>query len=78
MKNRILTFVIGVLVGAIVATVGFYCYSKNAKPMNMNGQMPEMMQRGEDGQMPEKPDGEGGGRGFQGEMPPSENTVTEQ
>ena len=28
MKNRILTFIIGILVGAILATAGFLIYSK--------------------------------------------------
>jgi len=29
MKNRILTFIIGILVGAIITTVGFLIYNKS-------------------------------------------------
>ena len=37
MKNRILTFIIGVLVGAILATAGFLIYSKTMnKNINQN------------------------------------------
>ena len=47
MKNRILTFIIGILVGAIIATVGFLIYTKSInksqnemmKPFENNGQM---------------------------------------
>ena len=69
MKNRILTFIIGVLVGAILVTTGFLIYSKsmNKNPNKMmmifenNGQM----QRGGEnmGEPPEKPQGE-----FKGNM----------
>lgn len=66
MKNKILTFIIGVLVGAIIATVGFYFYSKNnnSKSGGMpDGNPPQMMQDGNSkgmpsGTPPEKPDGE--------------------
>lgn len=49
MKDKILTFVIGFLVGAIVATAGFYIYSQlnknqstlqNGIPQNMEQSMP--------------------------------------
>lgn len=71
MKNRILTFVIGILVGAILATTGFLIYSKIMnKNINPNERMPfenkEQMQRPE-GQMsepPAKPEGD-----FQPTMP---------
>ena len=49
MKNKILPFVIGILVGAIIATVGFLIYEKT----NTNNMMPnreragEMMNRGD-------------------------------
>ena len=48
MKGKILPFVIGLLVGAIIATGGFLIYQKNNKhqgPGRMNGQRPQMMQR---------------------------------
>lgn len=62
MKNRILTFIIGVLVGAIVAISGLLIYSKVINK-NQNGMMipmerNEQMQR-PDGNMenpPEKPE----------------------
>lgn len=55
MKNRILTFIIGILVGAIVATAGFLIYSKSInKNVNPNERMP-MQQNGEMGEPPEKP-----------------------
>ena len=64
MKDKILTFIIGVLVGAIIASVGYYFYYKN----NQNTQMPsgtplQMMQDGNNSGMPngtppELPNGE--------------------
>ncbi|MBQ2835797.1 MAG: hypothetical protein IJE68_03060 [Clostridia bacterium] len=65
MKNRILTFIIGILVGAIIATAGFLIYSKSInKNMNPNERMPieqnGQMQRpdGNMGEPPAKPDGD--------------------
>ena len=61
MKNKILTFVIGILVGAIIATAGFLIYEKT----NTNNEMPnmertrEMMNRGDGEIPPDRPDGEG-------------------
>ena len=68
MKNKILTFIIGVLVGAIIATTGFLIYNKTVKT---NSNQPEMMQMDGNGQMmgqpsgdmeepPEKPSGDNG------------------
>jgi len=59
MKNRILTFIIGVLVGAILTTLGFLIYTKVTMPdmrrpmMNQDGGM----------RPPEFPSGEFNGRG---------------
>ena len=47
MKNRVLTFIIGILVGAILSTSGFLVYSKSInenpnqmmRPFENNGQM---------------------------------------
>jgi len=47
MKNRILTFIIGILIGAIITTSGFLIYNKYIdnnqnemmKPFKNNGQM---------------------------------------
>ena len=61
MKNKILTFVIGVLIGAIIATAGFLIYEKT----NTNNEVPnmertrEMMNRGDGEIPPDRPDGEG-------------------
>ena len=62
MKNKILTFIIGVLVGAIIATGGFLIYNKT---IGVNSNQPEMMQKGQpsNGNMeepPEKPNGDNG------------------
>ena len=53
MKNKILIFIIGVLVGAIIATIGFYIYKINTTNQETN--RPEMMNMGTP---PERPDGE--------------------
>lgn len=65
MKNRILTFIIGILVGSIITTAGFLIYNRTINkninpnerfPMGQNGQM---QPPGEDiGEAPAKPDGE--------------------
>ena len=68
MKNRILTFIIGVLVGAIITTAGFLIYSKsiNKNQMNIPFENNGQMQRpgGNMGEPPEKPQGD-----FQPTMP---------
>ena len=64
MKNRIFTFIIGVLVGAIITTVGFLIYSKSInknqnemmKPFENNGQI--QRPNGNMGEPPEKPQGD--------------------
>lgn len=64
MKNKILIFIIGVLVGAIIATIGFYIYKINTtnqetnRPEMMNMGTPPNMSNGEMGNPPERPDGE--------------------
>ena len=65
MRNRILTFIIGFLLGAIITTSGFLIYSKTINknisqneriPMNNNGQM---QHPNEDmGEPPAKPEGD--------------------
>ena len=50
MKNRILTFVIGVLVGSIITCIGFLIYSKSMnKNMGFDGRIPmqQMMPSGD-------------------------------
>lgn len=66
MKGKILTLFIGILIGAIVATTGFIIYNNvtRGNQKMMVEQMPDGMQMpgGEkpDGEIPEKPEGEGG------------------
>jgi len=63
MKNRILTFIIGMLVGAILTTTGFLMYSKGLNK-NSNGKLPVENNRpiqppsGIMGEPPAKPDGD--------------------
>ena len=47
MKEKILMLIIGVLVGAIISTLGFYCYSKinSTQKCMPDGNMPQMMQQ---------------------------------
>ena len=59
MKDKIMIFIIGVLVGAVLSTGAFYIYTAisskdSGNNMQMNGGQPP------DGDPPEKPDGEGG------------------
>ena len=64
MKNRILTFIIGILVGAIMATSGFLIYNKSInnnqnemmKQFKNNGQM--QRPNGNMGEPPEKTQGD--------------------
>lgn len=68
MKGKILLFIIGLLVGAIIATAGFLIYNKivagntnqhGMMEMNENGQMGKP-QPGSMEEPPEKPDGDNG------------------
>ena len=71
MKNQILTFIIGVLVGAIIATVGFYFYSKHTTTNQefTRGGRQEMFDQ--DGEFRNPPDMQNrtGGRGGNMELP---------
>ncbi len=60
MKNKILMFIMGVLVGAIIATVGFYIYEKKTMPNSKF--RPQMVNRGDGEEIPERPSGERGER----------------
>ena len=74
--NKILLFIIGVLVGAVISTGAFYVYtttnsnncSNESQEVN-GGERPEMP-NGEMGEPPEKPDGE---QGEPPEKPSKEN-----
>lgn len=57
MKNRVLTFIIGILVGSIITTTGFLIYNKTInKNINPNERMP--MNQNEQMQMPNENMGE--------------------
>lgn len=59
MKNKILTFIIGVLIGAIITTGFFLIYEKVNNNNSMpNGERPQMMKMENGETPPEKPDGE--------------------
>ena len=64
MKDKIMLFVIGVLVGAILTTGVFYVYTttNSSNDFNqktqMNGGTPPEMPSGQNGQPPEKPYGD--------------------
>ena len=65
MKDKIILFVIGVLVGAVIATGAFYIYTttnKNCNNNQMNGNPPEMPNSQNSGNNfpTEKPDGVNG------------------
>ena len=61
MKEKIIVFIIGILLGAVLATGVFYIYTTNnvskcKDNTQMNGMEPPEMPNGEMGQPPEKPD----------------------
>ncbi len=67
MKDKIIMFIIGLLVGAVISTGAFYVYTTTAKKCDsnnqntqMNGGQPPEMPNGQNGQPPEKPSGENG------------------
>ena len=62
MKDKILLFVIGVLVGAVIVTGAFFIYTKSSCSSNNGpGGNPPSMQNSENGGPPEMPNGENGG-----------------
>ncbi len=74
MKDKIMYLIIGMLIGAIVATSGFLIYSKTAS--NNNGNSPEMMQMNSNNQMGNPPSGDMGTppdkpNGDNGQEPPA-------
>lgn len=58
MKDKVLMFIIGLLVGAIIAASGFLIYQNANKNTNQtpNGEQMQMMEK-LDGEPPEKPSG---------------------
>ena len=76
MKNKILTFIIGVLVGAIITT-GVFLIINNSKSNNgmQGGPRGDMQQMGTP---PEKPDGDNGnGQGTPPSMPGENSNSTQ-
>lgn len=67
MKNRILTFIIGVLVGAIIVTSGFLLYFNGTNTAAPDGNKPQTSQSEGGETPPDKPDGQ---QGEGGETPP--------
>lgn len=59
MKDKILVFLIGLLLGAVLTSAGFLIYEKNNTSNTQNNEQTQMMERPEGG-MPngERPDGE--------------------
>ena len=82
MKDKILTFIIGVLVGAIIASVGYYFYHKSTQNTQMPSETPpQMMQNGSTGMPtgtpPELPNGEKPNN-YEGSTNTQNNTQTNQ
>lgn len=82
MKEKILTLVIGILIGAILATGGFLIYNKtNSKnKANNRGDRPQMMQNGNGNNMRTPPNmqngsnqGNGNNMGTPPEKPSDDN-----
>ena len=76
MKNNILIFAIGLLLGAVIATGAFYVYNKsntcnNSTNSSMSGGTPPSMP---DGQPPEMPNGTNSSNSTPPEKP-SDNTT---
>ena len=62
MKDKIMMFIIGLLVGAVISTGAFYIYTNTAgkcdcsnQNTQMNGGQPPEIPNGQNGQPPEKP-----------------------
>ena len=61
MKNKILILIIGILIGAVLTSIGFYIYQKNnngGPDFLQNGEMPQMPNGGNGQTPPDKPSGE--------------------
>ena len=70
MKDKIKIFIIGVLVGAILATGAFLIYSSSSNNQMPGGNPPDIPS-GENGEPPEKPSGN------MGEPPENQNESNE-
>ena len=73
-KEKIILFVIGVLVGAVISTAAFFVYTKTLGTSNNSNTSSQQMPGGTP---PEMPSGDNAGNGQGGtppEMPSSNNT----
>ena len=74
MKDKIIIFIVGLLLGAIISTGSIYFYTvaknSNDNTTQQETQMPNG-QGGQQGQPPEMPNGQGGQPGQPPEMPNS-------
>lgn len=70
MKEKIILFIIGVLVGAVISTGAFYVYTTTANSCNNSNQNTQM----NGGQPPEMPSGQSGQNGQPPEMPNGNNS----
>ena len=72
-KDKILMFIIGALVGAVITTGIFYIYTKNNNNCSITDrEMSGEMKERPDGEPPEKPSGE------QGEPPAKPDEINNQ
>lgn len=69
MKDKIVLFVIGVLVGAVISTGAFYIYTTTNSSCNCNNQNTQT----NGAQPPEKPSGQQGENGQPPEKPSNDN-----
>lgn len=70
MKDKILIFIIGLLLGAVISTGAFYVYTTTKNKCNCNNQNTQM----NGGQPPEKPSGSDSENGQPPEKPSDNNT----
>ena len=68
-KEKIILFVIGVLVGAVISTAAFFVYTKTLGTGNATSSSSSQQMSGGGGTPPEMPSGENGPNG-QGDTPP--------
>ena len=89
MKDKIMLFIIGVLVGSVISTGIFYIYTiANSSESSNNTQMSEGMPNGgppgmsngqmPDGEPPEKPSGDFDGNGQPPEKPDESNSQSNE
>ena len=72
MKDKILVFIIGLLIGAVITASGFLIYEKNNQNTTQvqNQEKMQMMERPDGETPPERPDGETPPERPDGETPP--------